>query len=180
MVNPESMQRINAILLSLIGDLVAVTSTKMAIADSRHWPVGIYFFVLAFLDQLLKASNMFFNSNQLQKECMDRVLGPRVGGSIPVDHFIYGFCDLRREVTQIWGILGFFVQFLMPCIRELLIVMLHIESRYCNSNSRPKTIYHCIPSQKIPLHHTHAIEKNKHFFCFYFLQITAFVEGNVI
>ncbi|KAI9497504.1 hypothetical protein BDB00DRAFT_804856 [Zychaea mexicana] len=105
----------SVILVSLIVDVVAVTSNKLPVADARHWPVGIYFFVLSFLDQLLKAMNIFIYGARLQKECGDRILGPHLGGNIPSDHFIYAFCNMRREVTQIWGILGFFVQFLM-CI----------------------------------------------------------------
>ncbi|KAI9255713.1 hypothetical protein BDA99DRAFT_517455 [Phascolomyces articulosus] len=94
----------SAILLSLIVDLVSVTTNKLSVADSRHWPVGVYFFVLSFLDQLLKAMTIFMNGSKLQKECGDRILGPHIGGTLPSGHFIYGFCQMRREVTQIWSL----------------------------------------------------------------------------
>ena len=57
--------------------------------------------------------NIFINGTRLQKECADRIFGPHIGGKLPSDHFIYSFCEIRREMTQIWSLLGFFVHVLL-------------------------------------------------------------------
>ncbi|KAI9312379.1 hypothetical protein BX666DRAFT_1986924 [Dichotomocladium elegans] len=99
-------------LAALLIDLFVFTSNKSAMLQSPHWIPGIGFFFFSFVAESTKMSILFWDGDAFKHECQQTLAGYH-HTALPPDNYTRLLCDLKRDVAQISGSFGFFLQTLL-------------------------------------------------------------------